>query len=698
MYKTKTIIAILFLLFISIFTGCAKKAETTEEILNEFVNSLGFDESLSSDLDLKDVYYYKDIEIYATWESDNPRVLTNTGKYSYTTSDEIVSLIAVFACEGGGLFKTFDFISYANVDKALEGAYLSLNIPSETDTSIVESFATSTKYGKTTYRISYQSENPDLIDNFGNVKLCLEDTEVTINITVSTSSKSKTFSHKIIVKKIDTEELLSKLRDLSNTITFRLDKVVDDLTLPKTLRYKNQELELKWESNNQKILSNDGIISPDNEDTNVKLVVKTIFNISYTFDLTISAMNDEIALEKAMKEIEIPKVITSDINLKTEFKYNTKGTWVSSDQNTISNDGVISKTQNTFKTITYTLTLSKGESTMEKEFETQVSYQAHFFNDRTFKGEKSNVHIENEKLVLDEGKTEGYYQTDEVSLNNILSVVGSYAATSSKNATCELLVRVKSNGKWSKYFSYGKWGQGLNNSCLAQSDTYVKMVEDEIKLISPNTGEGFQLKLILRRTNATYESPKLTMIALAIEMSNYTYNVDISNLPKEVKYDVPKLYQHEVPSIGGIICSATSSTMLLKYKGYDFSDKAAYEHEYIAGIVLDHGNNIYGNWVYNTIGMSSFGETAYVKRFYSSNEMIQCLATIGPIAASIKGTTITNKRTYTTAGHLIVVTGYKIEGNNTTIYVNDPNIVGVEVEMTLQNFLNVYRMVSYIVE
>ena len=178
------------------------------------------------------------------------------------------------------------------------------------------------------------------------------------------------------------------------------------------------------------------------------------------------------------------------------------------------------------------------------------------------------------------------------------------------------------------------------------------------------------------------------MIALAIEMSNYTYNVDISSLPKEVKYDVPKLYQHEVPSIGGIICSATSSTMLLKYKGHDFSDKAQYEHEYIAGIVLDHGNNIYGNWVYNTIGMSSFGETAYVKRFYSYEEMLHCLATTGPIAASIKGTTITSVRTYTTAGHLIVVTGYKIEGNNITIYVNDPNIVGVAVEMTLQNFLN----------
>ena len=696
MYKTKTIIVMLFLLLIFIFAGCTQEKESDEDILNEFLNNLNFDETLTSNLDIKESYNYKNKIINVNWLSSNQKVLSNSGKYYYTTTDEMVNLTGTFVLGGEENIKSFDFISYANIDKAFEEAYKALDLPTKIDESKIV-LLSSVSYGKTTYRASYQSNNPDVIHNDGTVEFCLEDKEVQIDVTLSAASKAKTFNHTILVQKLDTADLLSKLVDLKNTLGLN-NEIRNDIVLPKTLEYKDTLLQLEWESNNQRIMSNDGIISPDNEDTNIKLVVKTIYNISYTFDLTVSAMDDEIALEKAMKEIDIPKVITSDINLETEFKYNTKGKWSSSDENAISNEGIISKNQNTFKKIIFTLTLSKGEATMEKEFKTEVSYQAHFYNDRTFKGEKSDVHIENGKLVLDEGKTEGYYQTDEVSLNNILSVVGSYAATSSKNSTCELLVRVKSNNKWSKYFSYGKWGQGLNNSCLAQSDTYVKMVEDEIKLISPNTGEGFQMKLILRRTNATYESPVVTMIALAIEMSNYTYNVDISNLPKEVKYDVPKLYQHEVPSIGGIICSATSSTMLLKYKGYDFSDKAQYEHEYIAGIVLDHGNNIYGNWVYNTIGMSSFGETAYVKRFYSAEEMFHCLATTGPIAASIKGTTITNVRTYTTAGHLIVVTGYKIEGNNTTIYVNDPNIVGVAVEMTLQNFLNVYRMVSYVIE
>lgn len=691
MIKNKTI---LFLLLISILilVACNTKKEE-ENVLDEFVSTIVFEESLTQDLNLQTEYNYKNNKITVNWESSNTNVLSNEGKYYYTLSDEMVTLSALFTFGDESVNKYYDFISYANEDKAFEEAFSFLQLPDQTDVSL--KFYDSIKYGKTTYRVSYISSNPDIISNDGKIRLALYDLPATFTVTLSASGKSKTFLHEIIVLKVDTVKILENLQTACNNIGY---DITHDINFPKSFDYKGMDIDIEWESKNPRILSNDGIISPDNEDTIVTIVAKSIFNISYTYQVNVKAMSDELALEKAMTEITVPNIITSDITLNTNYKYNTQATWQSSDQNILSNEGVLSKSQNTFKEITLTVTLSKGDKTMEKAFKTNVSYQAHFFNDRTFKGEKSNVHIEDGKLVLDEGAKEGYYLTDEVSQNNILSVVGSYAATSSKNATCELLVRVKSNGTWSKYFSYGKWGQGLNNSCLAQSDTYVKMVEDEIKMISPNKGEAFQMKIILRRTNTTYESPKLTMIALAIEMSNYTYNVDISSLPKEVKYDVPKLYQHEVPSIGGIICSATSSTMLLKYKGYDFSDKAAYEHEYIAGIVLDHGNNIYGNWVYNTIGMSSFGETAYVKRFYSSNEMIQCLATIGPIAASIKGTTITNKRTYTTAGHLIVVTGYKIDSNNTTIYVNDPNIVGVEVEMTLENFLNVYRMVSYVIE
>lgn len=108
-------------------------------------------------------------------------------------------------------------------------------------------------------------------------------------------------------------------------------------------------------------------------------------------------------------------------------------------------------------------------------------------------------------------------------------------------------------------------------------------------------------------------------------------------MPKEVVYDVPKLYQGAVPVIGNSICSATSTTMLLKYHGFHFSSfDAEYEHRYIASIVRDYGNNIYGNWVYNTVTMGGYGLNSYVARMYSVDELIYHLAHVGPVALSVK--------------------------------------------------------------
>lgn len=170
-------------------------------------------------------------------------------------------------------------------------------------------------------------------------------------------------------------------------------------------------------------------------------------------------------------------------------------------------------------------------------------------------------------------------------------------------------------------------------------------------------------------------------------------------MPKEVVYDVPKLYQGAVPVIGNSICSATSTTMLLKYHGFHFSSfDAEYEHRYIASIVRDYGNNIYGNWVYNTVTMGGYGLNSYVARMYSVDELIYHLAYVGPVALSVKGTMISNEKTYTTAGHLIVAIGYKYVNDVLYIVCNDPNVENVYCEYSLSVINNTWRNITYVVE
>ena len=161
MIKNKTI---LFLLLISILmlVACNTKKEE-ENVLDEFVSTIVFEESLTGDLNLQTEYNYKNNKILVNWESSNPNVLSNEGKYYYTLSDEMVTLSAVFTFGDESVNKYYDFISYANEDKAFEEAFSFLHLPDQTDVSL--KFYDSIKYGKTTYRVSYVSSNPDIIEN-----------------------------------------------------------------------------------------------------------------------------------------------------------------------------------------------------------------------------------------------------------------------------------------------------------------------------------------------------------------------------------------------------------------------------------------------------------------------------------------------------------------------------------------------------
>ena len=680
----------LLIIIILLLASCKK--EENVDVLKEFTDSITFSDTLDGDLALDKDIDYKGHVIKATWESSDQNILTNDGKYYYTLSDELVSLNATFTYEDNTTYKTFEFMSYANVDKAFMQAYQSLELPDVIDKDL--KLPQSIRIGKSTYRISYESEDENIISNEGIINIAKDDKSTVLKVTLTNSKSSKTFSHNITVLKIDTEKLKKELEKL-----WRLEFITPTkLDFKKELDYNNKKIRLYWSSDNKKLIDDSGEVSfCDDETITTTITVSTDYGVSYSFPVNLAPISNKYSLELALEDIKLPSIVTSDIKLDTAYSYGTKATWKSSNENILSNDGKIGNV-NTFNEISLNLTLSKGDQTMEKEYKINVCKEEHFYQDRTFADEKVNVEIKKGKLVLKDDVKEGYYLSKEVTTKQFKTIVGSYAALSSPTSTCELELRVKVGDNWSKFFSYGAFGLGKKNYCMAQSDTYVKMVEDEIILKDNYKGAGFQFKLTLRRESLNEEGPVVSLIAIAPELIDYSFDVDISTLPKVVKYDVPKLYQHSVPTIGGIICSATSSTMLLKFKGHDFSDKANYEHEYIAEMVLDSGNDIYGNWVYNTIAMSAFGEIAYVKRFYSINEMYYYLAKVGPMAASIRGNTITNIKTYNTAGHLFVVTGYKIDDSGTTIYINDPNVMGVAVEMTLENFLKVYRMVSYIVE
>lgn len=542
----------------------------------------------------------------------------------------------------------------------------------------------------------WNTSNPNIITQDGIVTRDFENKDVTLSLTLIYKDQFLNKDFPITVLAISREEFLS----LAITSLSIPEETKDDLILPPSIMYQGKKVTTTWVSNSF-FLTNDGKVGLVPDDTIVELTVTAAINnvsINKTYTIKLLALSKKEQAEYVFNNLTLPENIAQDIELPTSFEFNITGTWESNKPHVLLPDGKIASGFNGQEKVKLTLTLNTND---RREFIVTVSTtNNHLIIDRTFDGEKENLTLDdNGKLVLSENALEGAYTSQVINTLPFTEAVASWVATSSEDATCELFIKVLVDGTWSKFFSYGKWGLGLENKSSNQSDAIARLSVDELLISNSKKAEALQFKIILRRTKLTIDSPKVTLLAAALNIPNYSYNVNIDNISKTRDYDVPKLNQNDVPEIGNIICSPTSATMLLKFKGHDFSEyDSEYEHRYIARLFRDHGYG-YGNWVYNTVGMSAFGEVSYVMRMYSYQELLYHLDNVGPIAASIKGTVIGEiGDSWNTNGHLIVVRGYRIENDQIYILANDPNMKNVYEEYKLQNFLNVWRNIAYIIE
>jgi len=692
----------IFILFVGLLlVGCTNSKVTDNQLLNDFVTSLSFEDNLSENLDFSTSYMWEGTEIEASWESSNSDIISNDGVVCVTVENEIVSVLGTFTLNDNMQEKTFEFVTEASgIEAMLEEAKTKVYLPSQINEDI--ELEKNLVYSIYHIYIDWESSDTNILDisskgDVAEINYATTDRDVTLTATLNYKSVSLNTELDIEILKYDTTELENKLSAIDIPVY-----LTNSFEFPSELTLENTTYLIDWISSDTTKLSNDGEIHPTTEDINVSMTANITFDdisISHTFNTSVAAVSDTYLLQSALESLDIPAKLTASITLPTSLENEITATWTSSNTSLLSNNGIINNNIASYTNITLSVTLEKDGTTMEKQYNIMVGTEDHMFMDRNFMGEKENLVIEEQKLVLASNALEGTYYTDEIETSEFQSVVPSWAATSSTSATCELAISIRCNDVWSKYLSYNEWGLGLDNTLIDQSDEFVEFSEDITKMVAGNYGDAFKMKITLRRDSLNDASPEVSLIALAINFKDltYDYDVDISNLEKHVDYDVPKLYQQDVPDIGNSICSATSSTMLLMYKVHEFEDELP--HRYVASLVYDYGNEIYGNWVYNTVTMGAFGEDSYVKRFYSINELLTSLATLGPMAASVKGYVINDVYSYNTAGHLLVVRGYDIDDDgNITMIINDPNVSTTLCHMTLENFQNIWRNVSYIVE
>lgn len=691
----------IILLFSFLLFGCNNQ-KNDYDILLELSQTISLPTEANDNLELPTTYEIQNVIVNAIWETEDTEHISTNGEIFQDVEDYYASLKLTLTLNDESLVMFFD-ITILAIDQKIYAQNIldTITVPEEINNHIeLPSFTT---YNDNTYKISWESSNPTYISNSGIINYAEKDRSCTLTAYISYNKTEYSKNFDILIKKFNTTEMNNFLNDF-----FLPSETNEDLLLPGFFTGENT-YKISWCSSDENIISSDGeigyVLNECFVELNCQISIGEIA-ISKTYSIKVLPTSPEIIYNKIVKNLNIFTTINKNINLPTSFGNNISCVWNSSDTNILTNEGeILHNNCTTPEYITLLGTFYIGDEIMTHEYNLIINYTPHFYKTNVFDGSLQNLKLNKEgNLILLPGATEGTYISKEIETKNFKEAVASWCAITSENATCEVLISVKVNGNYSDYISYGEWGLGLQNKCYDQKNNLAELSTDEIKILNGKSAEAFKYKVVMRRENSNIQSPEFYLFAIALLLVDNNYSIDDNLLKPYVLHDVPKLYQHDVPVIGNSICSATSSTMLLKYAGYSFTDQAALEHEYIAKIVKDYGNNIFGNWVYNTVGISSFGLTSYVKRFVDTNEFLYSIQEMGPMAASIKGTVKYTKTStgesgsYTSGGHLLVVTGYEITENETYIFINDPNVKTVSIKMSLNDFLTIWRNVSYIID
>ena len=284
------------------------------------------------------------------------------------------------------------------------------------------------------------------------------------------------------------------------------------------------------------------------------------------------------------------------------------------------------------------------------------------FEAKDFKGEFDGVKIENGVLVLD-GAEKGTFVSEPITVTECNRLLVSWNAKTN-GGTCETFISYKkADGSYSEWFSFGIWSskKGVSASRSGKSEGG-KMDSDTLDITEKTTCVKVKVELAKLDGEPEFKAFYVT------NNGKPRFEIDRDSLPAEAYCDVRVRSQMHVPVIGNIICSPTSTSMLLEYLGTNL------ESGDVAAACFDNGDRIYGNWLFN---VAFAGEQGYVAHYdsYDVEMAMHALANGVPMAFSIKTAEgqIKNAPQAYRNGHLIVVVGYKYVDGELYFIVNDPS-------------------------
>ncbi len=252
------------------------------------------------------------------------------------------------------------------------------------------------------------------------------------------------------------------------------------------------------------------------------------------------------------------------------------------------------------------------------------------------------------------------------------AIVPSWNATTPAGTWLSIDVQARVGGEWTAWYQLGVWASGTGtlsrHSFDSERDRYGEVWTDTVVLDEPADAARVRVTLF---TADGASSPAVSRLALAFAKTGAGRGNDAGGQAWGTKLEVPGRSQM-VFDAGEAWCSPTTTSMILAWWAqrsgtttYDVSVPEA------AGGTWDETYGGNGNWPFNIAYAASLGLTGEVGWFDSIDDIEPWITEGAPVAISaawsageVEGAPISS-----TAGHLLLVTGFSAEGD---VFVNDP--------------------------
>lgn len=259
-------------------------------------------------------------------------------------------------------------------------------------------------------------------------------------------------------------------------------------------------------------------------------------------------------------------------------------------------------------------------------------------------------------------------------------LIASFNVSTPGSTGVTLDVRVEQDGVWSPWVYMQSWGKTLIPPDRVSQWDGGRMRVDTLYLTKPAT--KYQARVSFASFEYDPKAPKPSIRRLSVCYTGVVSDPERrakllhdSNAPttrpvSEWARDIPVPFRGQgedvVPkSIRKMICSPTSTSMVLQFYGFD---RPTVEN---ATAIYDPVHDLFGNWGRAVSRAGEMGLDAYLTRFRNWDQVHDMIARGIPVIASIrfrKGE-VKGFLYESTNGHLIVIRGFKPNGD---VIVNDP--------------------------